>query len=214
MLCLSLAFCYAHDIVVGSLRSICLFKSIACMLYSTKKSVKKEMPPEKLHAENPSEEPMQTRAELSDILRKKGFRLTPQREKILDIFFDLPSGEHLSAEELQKALRMENSDISLATSYRTLKLLASLGVLRELDFAEDHKHYELARNPKSPHHHIICLDCGKTEEFESEEIIRLSEELAKERGFQIVDVQLKLFALCEQHSTEAKACPAPAVGRQ
>jgi Fur family ferric uptake transcriptional regulator len=165
------------------------------MLYSTKKSVKIEMPSEKL-----STETLQTRTELSELLRNKGFRLTPQREKILDIFYELPAGEHLSAEELQMALENESSDISLATSYRTLKLLASLGVLRELDFAEDHKHYELARNPKSPHHHIICLDCGKTEEFESEEIIRLSEELAKERGFQIVDVQLKLFAFCNQHA--------------
>jgi Fur family transcriptional regulator, ferric uptake regulator len=164
------------------------------MLYSTKKSVKKEMQPEKIPTEQ-----MQTREELSEILRKKGFRLTPQREKILDIFYELPAGEHLSAEELQKALVTESSDISLATSYRTLKLLASLGVLRELDFAEDHKHYELARNPKSPHHHIICLDCGRTEEFESEEIIRLSEELASDRGFQIVDVQLKLFAICDRH---------------
>jgi Fur family ferric uptake transcriptional regulator len=142
---------------------------------------------------------MQTREELSDILRQKGFRLTPQREKILDIFYKLPTGEHLSAEELQNHLQGESSEISLATSYRTLKLLASLGVLRELDFAEDHKHYELARNPKSPHHHIICLDCGRTEEFESEEIIRLSEDLAEERGFRIVDVQLKLFAICDKH---------------
>lgn len=148
---------------------------------------------------------MQTRQELSEILRNKGFRLTPQREKILDIFYELPAGEHLSAEELQGHLRQDASDISLATSYRTLKLLASLGVLRELDFAEDHKHYELARNPKAPHHHIICLDCGKTEEFESEEIVRLSEELAKERGFEIVDVQLKLFAICNQHPREEES---------
>jgi Fur family ferric uptake transcriptional regulator len=167
------------------------------MLYSTKKLVKKEM-----QTANIQPEEMQTRQELSEILRKKGFRLTPQREKILDIFYELPAGEHLSAEELQRSLEQENSDISLATSYRTLKLLASLGVLRELDFAEDHKHYELARNPKAPHHHIICLDCGKTEEFESEEIVRLSEELAKERGFTIIDVQLKLFAICNQHPRE------------
>jgi len=159
------------------------------MLYSTKKSVKKEM----------KTDTMQSRAELSDVLRRKGFRLTPQREKILDIFYELPAGEHLSAEELQQSLMSESSDISLATSYRTLKLLASLGVLRELDFAEDHKHYELARNPHSPHHHIICLDCGKTEEFESDEIIRLATELALERSFRIVDVQLKVFAFCEQH---------------
>lgn len=153
---------------------------------------------------------MQTRKELSELLRSKGFRLTPQREKILDIFYELPAGEHLSAEELQRNLNQESSDISLATSYRTLKLLASLGVLRELDFAEDHKHYELARNPKAPHHHIICLDCGTTEEFESDEVIRFAEKLAKERGIEIVDVQLKLFAIChkEPHPDEAFGAPA------
>ena len=142
---------------------------------------------------------MQTRVELSELLRKQGFRLTPQREKIIDIFFDLPEGEHLSAEDLQNFLKKESSDISLATSYRTLKLLASLGVLRELDFAEDHKHYELARNPHAPHHHIICIECYSTEEFESEEITRLAEGIAAAGGFQVMDVQLKIFALCQEH---------------
>ena len=142
---------------------------------------------------------MITREELSDNLRQRGLRLTPQREKILDLFFNLPEGEHLSAEELQGILNRESSDISLATSYRTLKLLASLCVIRELDFAEDHKHYELARNPLAPHHHIICVDCGTTEEFESPEISRLAQEIALERGITIVDVQLKVFAHCKQH---------------
>ena len=139
---------------------------------------------------------MKTREELSVVLRNKGFRLTPQREKILDIFFDLPEGEHLSAEDLHTLLRQESADISLATSYRTLKLLASVGVLRELDFAEDHKHYELTRNPEDPHHHIICVECGGTEEFESPEAFRLAVALAKTKQFQLVDVQLKLFGFC------------------
>lgn len=141
------------------------------------------------------------RNELSNTLREKGLRLTPQREKILDIFYNLPEGEHLSAEDLQSILEEESSDISLATSYRTLKLLASLGVLRELDFAEDHKHYELARTPESPHHHIICMDCGKTDEFESDEIYKVAREIAEKRGIQIVDVQLKLFAVCKCDQT-------------
>lgn len=141
---------------------------------------------------------MQSRPELSEALRKRGLRLTPQREKIIDLFFNLPEGEHLSAEELHNMLARDQSDISLATSYRTLKLLASMGVLRELDFAEDHKHYELARNPESPHHHIICMDCGNTEEFESDEIVRLAQQIAKERGIELVDVQFKLYAFCKK----------------
>ncbi len=141
---------------------------------------------------------MKTREELSLSLREKGFRLTPQREKIIDIFFHLPEGEHLSAEELHQMLRNENSDISLATSYRTLKLLASIGVLREIDFAEDHKHYELIRNPDTPHHHIICVECLTTEEFESPEVFQFSVGLAELRRFQLVDVQLKLFGYCSK----------------
>lgn len=144
-----------------------------------------------------------TREELTESLRQRGLRLTPQRETILDLFFELPEGEHLSAEELQHLLEKKHSDISLATSYRTLKLLASMGVLRELDFAEDHKHYELARNPLAPHHHIICVDCGTTDEFESDEIIRLAQEIAKEKGIELIDVQFKLFANCKHEHDEA-----------
>jgi len=129
-------------------------------------------------------------------LRNKGFRLTPQREKILEVFQNLPEGEHLSADELFQIIQKEASDISLATLYRTLKLLVSMGALRELDFSEDHKHYEIIRNPESPHHHIICMDCGKTAEFESPEIIALAEKIALEKNIELVDVQLKIFANC------------------
>ena len=145
----------------------------------------------------------QTREELSRSVRGRGFRLTPQRDKILDIFYDLPEGEHLSAEDLQKKLRMAQSDISLATSYRTLKMLASIGILRELDFAEDHKHYELSRNPGAPHHHIICTNCGGTEEFENEAVMALAREVAQQRGFELVDVQLKIFANCPTHDSHS-----------
>jgi Fur family transcriptional regulator, ferric uptake regulator len=138
-----------------------------------------------------------TREALSLHLRQQGFRLTPQRETILDIFFHLPEGEHLSAEELQHRLLAEHAEISLATSYRTLKLLASVGVLRELDFAEDHKHYELARNPDAPHHHIICISCNRTEEFEAPEAQVLAHNIAESAHFTVTDVQLKVFGLCQ-----------------
>jgi Fur family ferric uptake transcriptional regulator len=139
---------------------------------------------------------MISRDELAINLREKGFRLTPQREKIIDIFYNLPEGEHLSAEDLHLILRQDHADISLATSYRTLKLLASLGVLRELDFAEDHKHYELMRDPESPHHHIICAECGATEEFESPDAFNLSVAIAQQKNYQLLDIQLKLFVVC------------------
>ena len=89
---------------------------------------------------------MKPKEQLFVELRTKGFRLTPQRERVVDIFYNLPEGEHLSAEALYAILKRETTDISLATSYRSLKLLASMGVLREVDFSEDHKQYELVRD--------------------------------------------------------------------
>lgn len=138
-----------------------------------------------------------SREQLLATLRAHGFRITPQRERILDIFYTLPEGEHLSAEDLQKILRDDSSDISLATSYRTLKLLASLGVLRELDFSEDHKQYELARDDAGvPHQHIICVECGKTEEFTSVEVFNSAMAIAEKNGYHLLDAQLKLFGRC------------------
>ena len=147
-------------------------------------------------AQSPQSPDPLTREQLSLHLKERGFRLTPQREKILDIFYNLPEGEHLSAEELHNQLKTQHGDISLATSYRTLKLLASVGVLRELDFAEDHKHYELTRDPESPHHHIICVSCGRTEEFEAPEALRLAVNIAELTRFRLTDVQLKVFGFC------------------
>ena len=84
-------------------------------------------------------------------LNSRGWRLTPQREKILQIFQDLPKGNHLSAEELHHVLHQQDKSISLSTIYRSVKLMSRMGILRELELAEGHKHYEL--NQPFPHHH-------------------------------------------------------------
>lgn len=147
---------------------------------------------------------LRTKEDLLLELREKGLRLTPQREKIIDIFYALPTGEHLSAEELYGILKKESTDISLATSYRTLKLLASVGVLREVDFTEDTKQYELARDGDEPHHHLICVTCGATEEFESQLALEEAKQVAAKFGFGVVDVQIKLLAKCLPNKTD---CP-------
>lgn len=139
---------------------------------------------------------MEAKEALMRKLRAQGFRLTPQREKVIDIFYSLPHGEHLSAEDLYSLLKQENIDISLATSYRTLKLLANESVLREVDFAEDIKHYELIRGEEKPHHHLICQTCGMTVEFESELFQDEAHTIANGLGFEPVDLQVKLFARC------------------
>lgn len=129
-------------------------------------------------------------------LRRRGCRITPQRKEILQIFDNLPEGTHLSAEELLVKLGSSNIKISLATLYRTLNLLSSIGLLRELDFAEDHKHYELYRGKSSHHHHIICVSCNETIEIQDKTLYELGEKLSNDYDFKLIDVQFKLFGIC------------------
>jgi Fur family transcriptional regulator, ferric uptake regulator len=98
-------------------------------------------------------------ASLKAALHEKGYRMTPQREVILDLFCQLPRGEHLSAEEVAQRLSAGGDRSSLSTVYRTLKLMSQMGILRELDLAEDHKHYELNETVKNSHHHLLPSQC-------------------------------------------------------
>ncbi|MEB3197321.1 MAG: Fur family transcriptional regulator [Candidatus Sericytochromatia bacterium] len=129
-------------------------------------------------------------------LRRRGYRMTPQRETILQVFQTLPEGTHLSAEELHEQLKVLACGISLATTYRTVKLLASIGLLRELDFAEGHKHYELAADESPPHHHLICVDCNQAIEFEQAPLYELGQDVADSHRFKLIDVQYKVFGVC------------------
>lgn len=132
---------------------------------------------------------------LHQSLRKRGHRITSQRETILQIFREQPHGTHLSADELYGALLERGSQVSLATAYRTLKLLSSFGLLRELDFAEGHKHYELKQS-NVPHQHIICIACNTTIEFEDHFLDEAGQKIGSYYNFEVVDAQFKIFGLC------------------
>lgn len=128
-------------------------------------------------------------------LRRKGHRVTAQRETILDIFRAQDPGTHLSAEELHLALQERGSTVSLATTYRTLKLLSQMGFLRELDFAEGHKHYELKQD-NLPHQHIICLGCNRALEFEDHFLEDAGQKIGLRYNFEVIDAQFKIFGIC------------------
>ena len=137
--------------------------------------------PDRAHiSEKQSEDPA------FESLRKRGLRITTQRETILQIFRDLPHGHHLSAEELHVKLIELGSNVSLATAYRTLKLLSSIGLLRELDFAEGHKHYELKLDDL-PHQHIICTGCNTTVEFEDHFLEEAGQKIGSRYNFEVID---------------------------
>ena len=132
---------------------------------------------------------------LKDELNARGYRATPQRQKVLSIFTALTQGEHLSAEDLHRTLEADGERISLSTVYRTLHLMVYMGLLRELELAEGHKHYELNR-PMRDHHHIVCVHCNKTLEFSENSIAKIGENTAKIAGYQVLDCQLTLYGIC------------------
>ena len=141
---------------------------------------------------------MYTSSSLKAEFHDRGWRLTPQRETILNVFQDLEKGKHLSAEDLYDCLKEQGEPIALATIYRTVKLMAHMGILRELEFTEGHKHYELNQPHPHHHHHLICVQCNKNIEFKSDSILKIGSKTAKKSGFHLLDCQLSIHAICPQ----------------
>ncbi|MFS8118350.1 MAG: transcriptional repressor [Microcoleus sp.] len=129
-------------------------------------------------------------------LNQRGCRLTPQRETILRVFQTLRQGNHLSAEELYNTLQNQGERIGLSTVYRTLHLLARIGILRELELAEGHKHYELNLPELHHHHHLVCIQCHKTFEFSDDSIGKIGKKQVEKAGVELLDCQLTVRAVC------------------
>ena len=133
---------------------------------------------------------------LANGLRQDGRRLTSQRRKTLNLFEKIGSGIHLSAEEVHSQLLKSNARVSLATIYRTLKLLVSMGFLKELELSEGGHRFELLSQEHPDHHHLICIRCGKTEEFEDYQVIQSGKLAAEKFHFELVESTLNVRGLC------------------
>lgn len=126
-------------------------------------------------------------------LKASGLKATLPRLKILDIFHS-SSVRHLSAEDVYKILLAENLDVGLATVYRVLTQFEQAGLLSRNHFETGKAVFEL--NEGSHHDHLVCLDCGRVEEFYDEEIEKRQQKIAMERGFDIADHALALYGHC------------------
>lgn len=126
-------------------------------------------------------------------LKASGLKATLPRLKILDIFQNSPV-RHLSAEDVYKILLMENMDVGLATVYRVLTQFEQAGLLHRNHFETGKATFEL--NEGSHHDHLVCLDCGRVEEFFDEEIEMRQQKVALERGFSIAEHSLALYGHC------------------
>jgi Fur family transcriptional regulator, ferric uptake regulator len=132
-------------------------------------------------------------------LKASGLKATLPRLKILEIFQN-SSVRHLSAEDVYKILLNENMDVGLATVYRVLTQFEQAGLLSRNHFETGKAVFEL--NEGSHHDHLVCLDCGRVEEFYDEEIEKRQQTIAQERGFQIAEHALALYGHCTK-----SACP-------
>ena len=128
-------------------------------------------------------------------LESKNLRLTAQRRAIINTVFN--TEEHFTAEQLLGWARQKDRSVSRATVYRTLPLLTQSGLVREMDFGKDYKFYD-PNYADHPHHsHIICGDCEKIVEFESEKIERLECEISQKLGFSVKTQRLQITGACQ-----------------
>lgn len=127
-------------------------------------------------------------------LRKAGLKVTVPRVKILHILEN--SGQrHVSAEEIYKKLTDSGDDVGLATVYRVLTQFETAGLVIKHHFESEHAVFEL--NEGAHHDHLVCIHCGKVEEFVDEIIEKRQEAIAQEFGFQISDHSLCLYGACK-----------------
>ena len=126
-------------------------------------------------------------------LKTIGLKATLPRLKILDLF-EHADVRHMTAEDVYKLLLNEGMEIGLATVYRVLTQFEQAGLLVRHHFESGKAVYEL--NQGGHHDHLVCLQCGRVEEFYDAEIERRQLKIAKERGFAIHDHSLHLYADC------------------
>ena len=139
-----------------------------------------------------------------DELKSTGLKATLPRLKILDVF-QKGAQRHMTAEDVFRVLLEERSDIGLATVYRVLTQFEQAGILSRSHFESGKAVYELDEG--THHDHMVCLDCGRVEEFYDAEIEKRQHDVARTKGFAIADHALSLYAHCTKNP-----CPHRAAG--
>ena len=126
-------------------------------------------------------------------LKTLGLKATLPRLRILELF-QVRRLRHISAEDVYRELLSEHQDIGLATVYRVLTQFEQAGILKRSNFESGKSVYELDEGQH--HDHLVCLQCGRVEEFFDEEIERRQQRIAEDRGFALQDHALALYANC------------------
>jgi Fur family transcriptional regulator, ferric uptake regulator len=131
--------------------------------------------------------------------KHSGLKATLPRLKILEVF-EHAQRRHMTAEDVYKALIGEGSDIGLATVYRVLMQFEQAGLLTRSNFESGKAVFEL--NQGEHHDHLVCLSCGRVEEFFDPEIEQRQRTIALTRGFTLQEHSLSLYAVCTKTDCE------------
>ncbi len=134
---------------------------------------------------------------ISGSLEEKGVRLTRQRRILLDLIDK--SGLHLDAEQLYALAKQKDPGINRVTVYRTISLLKDVGLVDELDLMHysGGQHYYETRL-KAEHAHVICLQCGKVEEFYGDPLHRMRRQVESHFGYQVLISRTEVGGYCPQ----------------
>ena len=132
---------------------------------------------------------------LNERVKRLGLKLTKQRAVICQVFFS--EGSHRSAEEILKEARLLDRRVSLATVYRTLKLLQEYGLADSHNFQDGQALFEPRLDRDEHHDHLICTHCGQIVEFVDDEIEKLQLQVAHAHGYSITSHKMELYGLCK-----------------
>ena len=131
----------------------------------------------------------------SNELKAAGLKSTLPRRRILEVLENSPS-RHMNAEEVYDHLRESGEDVGLATVYRVLTQFENAGLITKHNFESGHSVFEL--NQGEHHDHILCVKCGKVEEFLDEVIEQRQRDIAKNAGFTMTDHALYIYGICAE----------------
>lgn len=136
---------------------------------------------------------------LARFMAERGLKSTRQRDLIIDTFFGLDG--HLSVEDVWAKVRALDQRVSVATVYRTMKLLHESGLAHARNFGDGQTRYEPAVG-REHHDHLICTRCGTIIEFENDQIERLQDAVARRHGFKVTSHKMELYGLCKSCQRE------------
>ena len=131
---------------------------------------------------------------LDRYMGERGLKSTRQRNQIIETFFGMDG--HLSVEEVWARVREDDPRVSVATVYRTMKLLGESGLAHARNFGDGQTRYEAAMG-REHHDHLICTRCGTIIEFENDQIERMQDAVARRHGFKVTSHKMELYGVCK-----------------